>query len=307
VTGVRESIPDALAGERIDRVVALLGGVSRSEASELVAAGAVRVGGRPVTTRSARVDAGDLVEFTVPAPAEERGLTPDSGIEFDVVHVDDYVIVVDKPAGLVVHPGAGRSTQTLVHGLLSRFPELARVGDPRRPGIVHRLDKDTSGLLAVARTPAAYEGLVGQLAARRVERAYLALVWGTPAAGRGTIEAPIGRSARAATRMAVSTGGRAARTHYRVERSFAQPVEVSLLRCRLETGRTHQIRVHLAAIDHPIVGDKTYGGARQSFPVPRFFLHATQLGFTHPVSGEPMAFTSSLPPDLAQVLERLGP
>lgn len=302
---LRETIPDALAGERVDRVVALLCGVSRTEASALVAAGAVRVGGRPLTTRSSRVSAGDVVEISLPPSAEDGGLTAEPAVAFDVVHADDDVIVVDKPAGLVVHPGAGNQRSTLVQGLLARFPDIAAVGEPGRPGIVHRLDKETSGLLVVARNPEAYEGLVVELSERRVARGYIALVWGIPDAPRGVVDAPIGRSKRAATRMAVATGGRAARTRYEVVRSYTDPVEVTLLRCELETGRTHQIRVHLAAIDHPVVGDRSYGGARQSFPVDRFFLHATHLAFEHPATGEPMAFDSTLPQDLEAVLGRL--
>jgi 23S rRNA pseudouridine1911/1915/1917 synthase len=303
---VNETIPAALDGERLDRVVALLCGVSRTEASGLVAAGTVRVDGSPVTTRSTRVAAGDRVEVDLPDRAVTAGLVPDPDVPVEVVYADDAVIVVDKPAGLVVHPGAGHRTGTLVHGLLARFPELEDVGEPDRPGIVHRLDKDTSGLMVVARTPGAYADLVRQLSSRRATRRYLALVWGTPDAPRGMVDAPIGRSARAATRMTVATGGRDARTRYEVLRSFERPVEVSLLRCDLETGRTHQIRVHLAAIDHPVVGDRAYGGRRQSFPVARPFLHATRLVFTDPVSGDEVAFDSPLPADLAAVLDRLA-
>jgi 23S rRNA pseudouridine1911/1915/1917 synthase len=303
---VRESIPEALAGERIDRVVALVCGVSRSRARALVDAGAVRISGRPAGTPSARVEVGDDVEVDLGPVAERDDPTADPTVPFEVVHADDAVIVVDKPAGVVVHPGAGNARGTLVHGLVARFPDLAGVGERERPGIVHRLDKDTSGLLVVARTPAAYDSLVTQLSRRRVTRRYVALVWGTPHPARGVVDAPIGRSARAATRMAVSTGGRSARTRYDVERSFSEPVEVALVRCELETGRTHQIRVHLAAIDHPVVGDGSYGGARRSFPVPRPFLHAVHLGFAHPATGEAVTFDSPLPADLEAVLARLG-
>jgi 23S rRNA pseudouridine1911/1915/1917 synthase len=303
---VSEAIPAALDGERIDRVVSLLWGVSRREAGELVSAGSVSIAGVPVTTRSARVRTGDLVavERTEPPPA--AGPAPDATVRVEVVHADDAVIVVDKPAGLVVHPGAGNQTGTLVNGLLARFPELASVGEPARPGIVHRLDKGTSGLLVVARTADAHADLVAQLSTRRVTRQYLALVWGRLDAPRGMIDAPIGRSTRAATRMAVAAHGREARTRYEVVRSYERPVEVGLLRCDLETGRTHQIRVHLAAIDNPVVGDRDYGGARRSFPVPRPFLHATRLAFAHPATRETMTFESPLPPDLAATLDRLS-
>jgi 23S rRNA pseudouridine1911/1915/1917 synthase len=303
---VNETIPAALDGERLDRVVSLLCGVSRREASELVAAGAVSVGGVPVTTRAARVVTGDRVEIDRPEPPPAAGPAADPDVRFTLVHADDAVIVVDKPAGLVVHPGAGNDTGTLVHGLMARFPDLATVGEIDRPGIVHRLDKGTSGLLVVARTEAAHADLVAQLADRRVNRHYLALVWGRPDAPRGMVDAPIGRSSRDPTRMAVAADGREARTRYEVVGIYERPVEVSLLRCDLETGRTHQIRVHLAAIDHPVVGDHTYGGARRSFPAARPFLHASRLAFTHPVSGEAMTFESPLPSDLVEVLDRLG-
>jgi 23S rRNA pseudouridine1911/1915/1917 synthase len=171
---------------------------------------------------------------------------------------------------------------------------------------VHRLDKGTSGLLVVARTQVAYEALVEQLSSRTVERVYEALVWGHPEPPTGVVDAPIGRSRRDPTRMAVSSTGREARTRYEVRQRFTQPIDASLLECRLETGRTHQIRVHLAAIDHPIVGDPRYRGARTSFPMPRMFLHAHRLAFTHPGSGERVTFESPLPADLADVLARLS-
>jgi 23S rRNA pseudouridine1911/1915/1917 synthase len=212
---------------------------------------------------------------------------------------------VDKPAGLVVHPGAGQPRGTLVHGLLARYPELADVGDPTRPGIVHRLDKGTSGLLLVARSQAAYEALVAALAARRVHRRYRALAWGSVEAPRGIIDAPIGRSARVATRMAVDARGKEARTRYEVLARYVEPVAVTELACELETGRTHQIRVHLRSIGHPVVGDARYDGARQSLPMRRPFLHAEHLELAHPVGGEPLAFDAPLPADLTEILAGL--
>jgi 23S rRNA pseudouridine1911/1915/1917 synthase len=179
------------------------------------------------------------------------------------------------------------------------------VGDPLRPGIVHRLDRGTSGLLVVARTAVAYEGLVAQLAARTVQRRYRALVWGHPESPRGLIDAPIGRSPKHPTKMAVTAGGKEARTRYEVEERFARPGETTLVACRLETGRTHQIRVHLAAIGHPVVGDDRYGGVRQSLPTGRPFLHADRLAFDHPATGEALAFDASLPEDLTTVLGHL--
>jgi 23S rRNA pseudouridine1911/1915/1917 synthase len=299
-----EDVPEALAGERVDRVVAMVTGASRSEAARWVAEGRVLVDDVVVTGRSQRVEAGQ----TITAPELDRTLDrvePDPSVVVDVVHEDADVVVVDKPAGLVVHPGAGHRAGTLVQGLLARHPEIAAVGDPARPGIVHRIDRGTSGLLAVARSPRAYDDLVRQLAARSVERRYVALVWGHPADRAGVVDAPIGRSARRPTRMTVSESGREARTRYEVEQVFTDPVEVALLACRLETGRTHQIRVHLAAIGHPVVGDDAYGGVRPGLTVERPLLHAAVLGFTHPASGEPLRFEVGLADDFAAVVSTL--
>ncbi len=304
---MRTVVPAALAGERVDRAVAMLTGLPRSEVAELVDAGAVQLRGKAVTSRSSRLAEGDQLDVDLPAPDPgAAGLRAEPDVAVPVVHADDEVIVVDKPAALVVHPGAGNLTGTLVAGLLARYPELVGVGEAGRPGIVHRLDKGTSGLLVVARNQAAYESLVAQLGARTVERRYAALVWGTPSPASGMVDAPIGRSKRDPTRMAVSTSGREARTRYDIEQRFDDPVEVSLLACRLETGRTHQIRVHLAAIDHPIVGDPRYRGARQAFPIARPFLHARSLAFDHPGSGARVSFESALPADLQDALARLS-
>ncbi len=222
-----------------------------------------------------------------------------------IAYEDDDVVVVDKPAGLVVHPGAGHITGTLVHGLLARYPELASVGAVERPGIVHRLDKDTSGLLLVARTDTAYRSLTNQLKDRSITRRYVALVWGQLEAPRGVIDAPIGRSARTPTRMTVSARGRDARTSYEVIEEYAEPVAASLVSCSLDTGRTHQIRVHLAAIGHPVVGDDRYGGKREpAANLRRFFLHAAQLGFDHPRTGVRIELESPLPDDLVRVRDR---
>lgn len=300
-----EVVPPALAGERLDRFVAMVVGCSRAEAADLVSGGAAQVAGAVRTTRSLKLTEGDEVVVDAPDVAAEQGLRPDPEVAVDLVYADDDVIVVDKSPDLVVHPGAGHGSGTLVQGLLARFPELAGVGEPDRPGIVHRLDRGTSGLLVVARTQQAYEGLVAALSAREVTREYVALVWGHPESPRGLIDAPIGRSAREPTRMAVSNRGREARTRYEVEATYDEPAPVALLTCRLETGRTHQIRVHLAAIGHPVVGDARYDGAREAIPLERPFLHAARLAFAHPVTGEPLDLTSPLPPDLAQVLGTL--
>lgn len=301
----RAEVPRALAGERLDRVVALLWGLTRSEVAGMVAAGDVRLGDRPVSVRSHRVVEGDVVEVALPEQAEQTGIVPDASVDVPVVAVDDHVVVVDKPAGLVVHPGPGHGGGTLVHGLVARWPEIAAVGDPDRPGIVHRLDAGTSGLLVVARTAAAYASLVSQLAARAVDRRYLALVWGLVEAPSGLVDAPVGRSTGDRTAMAVSAGGRQARTRYRVLSRHERPSPVSLLECSLETGRTHQVRVHLAAIGHPVVGDVRYGGTRPALRVDRPFLHAFELAFDHPATGERRRCTSPLPPDLEEVRELL--
>ena len=299
------AVPDALDGERVDRVISLLTGCSRSAAAALVAAGAVLVDGRVVTTRSTRVAAGQSLTVPEvelePVPAE-----PDPSAVLVIVHEDDDVLVVDKPAGLVVHPGAGHDRGTLVQGALAHAPSLTGVGDPSRPGIVHRLDHGTSGLLVVAKTPVAYESLVGQFGSRSVDRRYLALVWGHPEDDAGLVDAPIGRSQRRPTRMTVSAAGREARTRFEVQRRFQEPVPTALVACTLETGRTHQIRVHLSAIGHPVVGDDQYGGVRPALRSDRPLLHAATLGFTHPVTGERLAFEAPLPPDFVAVLDSLA-
>jgi 23S rRNA pseudouridine1911/1915/1917 synthase len=294
-------VPATLAGERVDRAVALLTGWSRADVAVLIEAGAVRVGGQPVA-KSRRLAEGDEVE--VEGEPEADAPPKPEPVDFPVVHADDDLVVLVKPAGLVVHPGAGHEEGTLASGLLHRFPEIASVGDPMRPGIVHRLDRDTSGLMVVARSARAYDVLVEALAAREIERRYLALAWGRFDAKRGTIDAPIGRSATRRTRMAVREAGKEARTGYEVNEQYEHPV-CALLECKLETGRTHQIRVHLAAIGHPIVGDGTYGGDRNPLQPGRPFLHAHALALAHPVTRERLEFTDPLPPELLAVLRAL--
>jgi len=307
---LEEVVPVALDGERLDRVVALLADVSRNRAGATIDAGAVYVDGAVVTVRSRKVRADE--ELVVSGLERETARVPtgDGSVALAVLHEDDEVVVVDKPAGLVVHPGAGNLDGTLVNGLLARYPEMAGIGSAARPGIVHRLDLGTSGALAVARTQRAYDSLVAQLAERTVGRRYLALVWGRPEAPTGVIDAPIGRSTRDRTRMAVVGSGRPARTHYELQETRNVPV-TSLLRCRLETGRTHQIRVHLSAIGHPLVGDRAYGGDREGLPdgvaLDRPFLHAAHLSFEHPVSRDRLTFEAPLPVDLRDLLKLLGP
>jgi 23S rRNA pseudouridine1911/1915/1917 synthase len=320
-------VPAALDGERVDRTVSLLTGLARSRAASLVAEGRVVVGRAPVRSPSRRVHEGERLRIEGDLSVEEARPDdlPDPAVSVPVVHADDAVIVVDKPAGLVVHPGAGHHRGTLVQGLAARYPELVDLaraaGDPdgaQRPGIVHRLDRGTSGLMVVARTAAARDALVAQLAARSVERRYLALAAGLVTADEGLIDAPLGRAAGDPTRRAVRVDGREARTGYQVAARYQTPAPATLLHCRLETGRTHQVRVHLAAIGHPLFGDARYGGP--AFPGSsdgegslgpgrggeRPWLHAEALGFDHPVTGERLSWTSPLPDDLQAVLARFS-
>jgi 23S rRNA pseudouridine1911/1915/1917 synthase len=311
-------VPNALDGERVDRVLALITGLSRREVNRLIEEAQVTVEGQSVSSRSRRVRSGERLGVEGPIEAAAPPvLAADPSVPVPVVWCDDEVIVVDKPAGVVVHPGAGHLNATLVHGLLARFPELAAVGDPAdatgsgpRPGIVHRLDRGTSGLMVVARSPAARAALVRQLARRDVGREYVTLVAGSVESDAGLVDAPLGRHDSDPTRMRVQTGGRDARTRYEVQDRFAEPVPTSLLRCRLETGRTHQIRVHLASIGHPVIGDDRYGPGRRAWsPLPpgRPFLHATELNFDHPGTGQRMRFSSPLPEDLEAVLRTISP
>jgi len=304
---IHEDVPAALDGQRIDRVVAMLTGVSRTEATDLVKAGAVAVDGKQATRGADRLHEGQAVVIEAPDAQPDARPEPDASVEIPVVYVDDQVVVVDKPADLVVHPGAGHVDGTMVSGLLAAFPDVVDVGDPQRPGIVHRLDRGTSGLLVVARTPEAYESLVAQLGARTVTRRYRTLVWGHPESSRGLIDAPIGRSPKHPTKMAVTSTGKEARTRYEVVSRHQEPTPTAVLTCRLETGRTHQIRVHLAAIGHSVVGDDRYDGIRQTLPVARPFLHAEELGFDHPTTGERISLQSPLPADLAAVIDQIGP
>ncbi|HLF99735.1 MAG TPA: RluA family pseudouridine synthase [Acidimicrobiia bacterium] len=287
-------VPRSLEGERLDRAVALITGYSRADVQDLIVRGAIRVDGE-VVAKSRRLHEGETISLDgrPEAPEPPRG----EAIDLEVRHEDADLVVIAKPAGMVVHPGAGGERETLVHGVLHRWPAVADVGDPMRPGIVHRLDRDTSGLLAVALSQAAYDGLVAALAQRRVERRYLALVWGHPEPRRGVVDAPIGRSMRRPTRMAVTPRGREARTQYEVLEIFRDP-EAAFTRVELETGRTHQIRVHLAAIGHAVVGDPVYGRERSGIAIDRPFLHAWHLAFDHPVTGERIVVEESLPPDL---------
>lgn len=298
-----EVVGSALDGLRLDRAVALVADVSRSVAARLVAGGGVRLDGAVVTSGARRVAAGESLAVAVERRDDPRPAA-DPEVAFETVMEDAHLIVVNKPAGLVVHPGAGHEGGTLVNGLLARYPGIAGVGDAYRPGIVHRLDRGTSGLMVVARTEVAYQQLVEQMRSHRPQRVYCALVQGQPEANSGVIDAPVGRSSRNPQRMTVTDRGRPARTGYAVERRYSEPARTALLSCRLETGRTHQIRVHLRAIGHPVVGDPTYGSGLLDdvFGLSRPFLHARSLSFTHPVSGEAVDAESPIPADLAAVL-----
>lgn len=302
--------PD-LDGVRLDVAVAGWLEVSRSRSVARIAAGDVTVDGRTVTKQH-RMRAGERVAIAEPAPPPEAGPAPPvPPIRFE----DEHLVVVAKPAGMVVHPGAGTPDGTLVDALLAAGGPLAPAGGDGRPGVVHRLDRDTSGLLMVARTDAAHAGLVEALRERQVTRHYLALVAGIPRNARGRIEGPIGRDPGDRLRFAVVADGKPAVTRYRTLSTGAAPdlvahrAEVALLACRLESGRTHQIRVHLTALGNPIVGDPTYGRRAElarSVGLSRPFLHAAALAFDHPITGQRIDLVEPLPDELAHALDLVG-
>jgi 23S rRNA pseudouridine1911/1915/1917 synthase len=293
-------VDEAHSGTRLDAFLTRhLPALSRSRIKTLIDAGGVRLDGvraKPAST----VRRGQRVEIIVP-PRPRGALQPET-IPLDILYEDDHLMVVNKPAGLTVHPGAGRTRGTLANAIIARVPQLAGVGDPNRPGIVHRLDKDTSGALVVAKTPEIQTALQSQVADRAVSRRYLALVRGAVQQEEGTIAARIGRHPRRRTKMAVRPDGREAVTRYRVRERFPG---FTLIEARLVTGRTHQIRVHFAHLGHPVVGDTQYGGGRETLGLTRQALHAWRLEFTHPQTGKVLSFEAPLPVDLAQVLERL--
>ncbi|MCH8801897.1 MAG: RluA family pseudouridine synthase [Chloroflexi bacterium] len=283
---------------RLDRYLAELNtGLTRSRLRRLIVEGRALVNGE-LAKPSHKVRAGDRVTLSVPPPRPTDLMAQD--IPVTVVYQDQHLVVIDKPAGLAVHPGPGHPDNTLVNALLALCPDIQGIGGEIRPGIVHRLDKDTSGLMMVAKTHQAHNNLSDQIKARQVTKGYLALVEGVPAPAQGKVDAPVGRHPRRRTRMAVVVGGKEARTSYRTREKFQGH---SLLELYLETGRTHQIRVHMAHIGHPLVGDTTYGHA--SPLVDRHFLHAFHLGFKHPVSGESLEFQTGLPSDLTPALDAL--
>lgn len=289
----------AESGQRVDRVAAArLPDISRSRIQRLIEEGWITLNGRPVRA-SAPARAGDRLDVMIPPP-EPTTLVPQE-LPLAVVYEDGDIVVVDKPAGLVVHPAPGHAQDTLVNALLARYPDLS-VGDSIRPGIVHRLDRYTSGLIVIARHDAAYQALAAQMKERTMLKAYLALVDGHMPQREGLIEAPIGRHPRERQQMAVVSRGRPARTRYRVLEEWGP---YTLVEARLETGRTHQIRVHFAFSGHPVLGDPQYGRRAGVLGLTRQFLHAYRLGLRLPSSGEYREFESPLPPDLADVLEKL--
>ena len=317
-TSSRHTVPPEAAGQRSDRFLADCGlGLSRSRIKTMIEAGQVQLDGVTLREPAAPTRQGGCFVVTQPPPVPATP-TPQA-VPFTILHEDADLIVLDKPAGLVVHPAPGNQDGTLVNGLLDHCgPDLPGIGGERRPGIVHRLDKDTSGVMVVAKTEQALAALSAMFAARDLERHYLALCWGVPGLSAGAIEGAIGRDPRDRKRMAVvARGGKPAVTHYRLDRAWHGAV--SLLECRLETGRTHQIRVHLSSCGHPLVGDPVYlrrvpavakgvdaavRGPLLDFP--RQALHAASLGFQHPRTGKHLRFSTDLPADMASLLAILN-
>ena len=329
-------VPASLEGERLDRSLSLLLSISRSQASKLVAEGSVLHKGKTLTAPATRLASGATLRINAEALENlHPTLAADPDVPVEIVYEDPDLLVLEKAPNVVVHPGSGNATGTLVAGLLARFPEIAEVGESDRPGIVHRLDKGTSGLMAAARSGKAYESLVEMFSEHKVRREYLALCHGVPQNDQGTIDAPIGRSFHRPTEMAITANGRDAITHYEVIERLA---DAALLKCQLETGRTHQIRVHLSAIGHPLLGDTTYGkklpknlprdlpdnltqdhshnlpqdptqnlsrNLPENILPARPALHSSHLALTHPTTSQPLAFSSPLPTDLTQILHEI--
>ncbi len=310
VSIIETTIGEAQAGLRLDRALAeLLPDLSRERIKALIVEGQIVSGGRSLNP-SMKVAVGQDYSITLPAPVALDAVAQD--IPLAIVHEDADLIVVDKPAGLVVHPAAGNLDGTLVNALLHHCDgQLSGIGGVARPGIVHRIDKDTSGLLVVAKSDKAHEGLARQFKDHSIDRLYAAIVYGIPAPGSGTVDAWIGRSDADRKKMAVHREGRGkhAVTHYRVMERLRG---AAMVECRLETGRTHQVRVHMAHLGHPLIGDPVYGRDRKGFKsiletlgFKRQALHAKRLGFIHPVTEEPLAFDSPLPADMQELLSEL--
>jgi 23S rRNA pseudouridine1911/1915/1917 synthase len=300
----RVAVPEGLDGERLDAALARMFGLSRASAADLVASGNVLVGGRPAA-KSDRVPAGEWLEVTLPPPPTAPVLAPEPVPGLSVVYEDTDIVVVDKPAGVAAHPTPGWTGPTVLAGLLATGHTIATSGAAERQGIVHRLDAGTSGLMVVAKSERAYSVLKNAFRERTVDKLYEALVQGHPDPLRGTVDAPIARHPSGDGRFAVVTGGRPSVTHYDTTEAFRA---ASLVEVKLETGRTHQIRVHMAALRHPCVGDRLYGAdpsLTARLGLSRQWLHAVRLAFAHPADGRRVEFHSTPPPDLAHALEVL--
>ena len=305
-------LESAHAGWRLDRALAAaIPALSRERLKALIRSGAVELGGTAVRDPAAKVSGVEALQVAVPEPTPAHNEPQD--IPLKIVFEDEHLLIVDKPAGLVVHPAAGNFDGTLVNALLHHCGgSLSGIGGVARPGIVHRIDKDTSGLLVVAKTDVAHEGLAKQFAAHSIDRRYLAIVNGVPKSSEGSVDAPLARSASNRKKMAIVEGGRGkvAVTHWR---RLSVLKDAALVECRLETGRTHQVRVHMASIGHPLIGDpvygrpaKTHGKLLNELQFRRQALHATELGFTHPATKHRLSFSSAMPPDMQELFNALG-
>jgi 23S rRNA pseudouridine1911/1915/1917 synthase len=310
VTTIEATIASAADGWRLDRALAdALPTVSRERLKALISAGQVTRGGEAVRDPARKAVAGDVLAVAVPAPMPAHNEAQD--IPLVIAFEDEHLLVVDKPAGLVVHPAAGNLDGTLVNALLHHCAgRLSGIGGVARPGIVHRIDKDTSGLMVVAKTDRAHEGLARQFADHSIERRYLAITSGRPMPAAGSVDAPLARSPQNRKKIAIVPGGKRAVTHYR---TLTPLLDAALVECRLETGRTHQVRVHLASLGHPLVGDPVYGRTRSAhralldqMDFRRQALHAARLGFIHPITRAALAWDSAMPPDMQQLFSRLS-
>ncbi len=306
---IQATIADAAHGWRLDRALAEAApALSRERVKALISSGQVTRAGEATRDPARKVSAGDVFAIAVPAPTPAHNEAQD--IPLIIPYEDEHLLVVDKPAGLVVHPAAGNLDGTLVNALLHHCAgRLSGIGGVARPGIVHRIDKDTSGLMVVAKTDRAHEGLAKQFAAHSIDRRYLAVASGRPTPSAGSIDAPLARSPQNRKKVAVVAGGKRAVTHYR---TLQRLLDAALIECRLETGRTHQVRVHLASLGHPLVGDPVYGRTKTAhrpllaeLGFQRQALHAARLGFIHPVTRADLAFESNLPQDMQELFSRL--
>ncbi|MBW4329499.1 RluA family pseudouridine synthase [Stakelama sp. CBK3Z-3] len=310
VSTIEARIADMAHGWRLDRALAqAVPTISRERLKVLIAKGnVVDPRGVPVRNASQKISAGEIFSVSVPEPEPAHNVA--EAIPLSIVYEDEHLIVIDKPVGLVVHPAAGNPDGTLVNALLHHCAgQLSGIGGVARPGIVHRIDKDTSGLIVAAKHDRAHEGLARQFKAHTIDRRYLAIVAGLPVQGEGIVEAPLGRSSANRKKVAIVPGGKHATTRYRLVEPLNQ---AALVECRLETGRTHQVRVHMASIGHPLLGDQTYGRPRpvhrpilETLGFRRQALHAARLGFTHPINSNALSFDSEMPADMRELLGQL--